>query len=155
MGNFSAISLREQVAFEEMIMTMKGKFKHVQWWSTIQPISTKLSHKKGHDVRFTICTRPSRLVGFFMVLVHWNNSPQGDMSLHSDALYCMNPTQKAFVLSSLCCVLNGETINTNCIVFGLTRPELEPTIYRTRVEHANDYATNAVKTRITIDFNSY
>jgi hypothetical protein len=30
------------------------------------------------------------------------------------------------------------------IVFGLTRPGLEPTIYRTRGEHANDYATDAV-----------
>jgi hypothetical protein len=30
------------------------------------------------------------------------------------------------------------------LVFGLTQSGLEPTIYRTRGEHANNYATNAV-----------
>jgi hypothetical protein len=35
-------------------------------------------------------------------------------------------------------------INTNFIVFGLTRSGLEPTIYRTQGEHANHYATDAV-----------
>jgi cytochrome c oxidase subunit IV len=33
--------------------------------------------------------------------------------------------------------VSGEATNTNCIVFGLTRPGLEPTIYQTRGEHAN------------------
>jgi hypothetical protein len=37
-----------------------------------------------------------------------------------------------------------EATNTSFIVFGLTRPGLEPTIYRTRGEHANHYATDAV-----------
>ena len=32
------------------------------------------------------CTRTKCLVGFFIVLAHWNNSPQIDMSRHSDAL---------------------------------------------------------------------
>jgi hypothetical protein len=31
------------------------------------------------------------------------------------------------------------------IVFGLTRPRLEPTIYRTRDEHATYYTTDVVK----------
>ena len=34
-------------------------------------------------------------------------------------------------------MLIGEAANTNFIVFGLTWPGLEPTIYRTRGEHAN------------------
>ena len=38
----------------------------------------------------------------------------------------------------------GEETNTNCIVFGLTRSWLEPTIYRTWDEHAFHYATYAV-----------
>ena len=38
----------------------------------------------------------------------------------------------------------GEAANTNCMVFGWTRPGLEPTIYRTRGKHANHYATDAV-----------
>jgi hypothetical protein len=41
-------------------------------------------------------------------------------------------------------MLSGETTNTNFIVFGLTQPGLEPTIYCTRGEHANQYATNAI-----------
>jgi hypothetical protein len=39
---------------------------------------------------------------------------------------------------------SGEALNTNFIVFGLTRSELEPTIYHTRGEHANHYTTDAV-----------
>ena len=44
---------------------------------------------------------------------------------------------------SKCCMLSGEATNTNFIVFGLTRPGLEPTIYYTRDEHTNHYATDA------------
>jgi hypothetical protein len=39
---------------------------------------------------------------------------------------------------------NGETINTKFTVFVLTWPGLEPTIYRTRGEHANHYTNDAV-----------
>jgi hypothetical protein len=42
-------------------------------------------------------------------------------------------------------VRSGEATNTNFIFFGLTRPVLELTIYRTRVKHANHYATVAVE----------
>ena len=38
-------------------------------------------------------------------------------------------------------MLSGGATNTNFIVFGLTRWELEPT----RGEHANHYTTNAVE----------
>ena len=41
-------------------------------------------------------------------------------------------------------MLSGEATNTNFIVFGLTRPGFEPTIYRTRGEHVYHYATDAV-----------
>jgi hypothetical protein len=40
--------------------------------------------------------------------------------------------------------INGEAINTNCIIFGFTRPGLEPTIYSTRGEHANHYPSGAI-----------
>ena len=42
-------------------------------------------------------------------------------------------------------MLSGEATNTNFIVFGLTRPGLELTIYRTWGEHANHYTTDAVQ----------
>jgi hypothetical protein len=43
--------------------------------------------------------------------------------------------------------LSGEAANTNFIVFGLTRPGFEPTIYRTRGEHANN--TSFMRTDIS------
>ena len=36
-------------------------------------------------------------------------------------------------------MLSGEATNTNFIVFGLTRPWLEPAIYPIRDEHASQY----------------
>jgi hypothetical protein len=36
------------------------------------------------------------------------------------------PRQPVFALVPLYCVLRGETVNTNCIVFGLTGSVLEP-----------------------------
>jgi hypothetical protein len=44
-------------------------------------------------------------------------------------------------------VLSGEAKNTNVIVFGLTRLGLELTIYRTREEHANHHATDAIENK--------
>jgi hypothetical protein len=38
--------------------------------------------------------------------------------------------------------LSGEATHTNVIVFGLTRPGFESTIYHTRGEHANHYAND-------------
>ena len=43
-------------------------------------------------------------------------------------------------------MLIGEATNTNFIIFGLTQTGLEPTIYRTRNEHTNHYATDAIHT---------
>ena len=40
-------------------------------------------------------------------------------------------------------MLSRKAADTNFIVFGLTWPELEPTIYRTQGEHPNHYTTNA------------
>jgi hypothetical protein len=47
-------------------------------------------------------------------------------------------------------VLSGEATNTNFIVFGLTRPGIDPTIYRTRDEHANHYTTDAVSRKLQL-----
>jgi hypothetical protein len=54
-------------------------------------------------------------------------------------------SQPVFSLSPECCVLSGEATNTSFIVFGLTRSWIEPNINRTRGEHANHYAIDAVK----------
>jgi hypothetical protein len=44
-------------------------------------------------------------------------------------------------LRSKCCVLSGEATQRNSIVFGLTRPGLEPMIYHNKGEHAYHYIT--------------
>jgi hypothetical protein len=43
----------------------------------------------------------------------------------------MIPSQPVFAVIPLWCVLSEEATNTNFMVFGLTRPGLEPTIYTT------------------------
>jgi hypothetical protein len=48
-------------------------------------------------------------------------------------------------------VFSGEATNTNFVVLDLTREEFEPTIYRTRGEHANHYTTDAVNFGIGFD----
>ena len=54
------------------------------------------------------------------------------------------PSQPVFGPSPKYCVLSGEATHTNFIVFDSTRTGFEPMIYRTRGEHANHYATDAV-----------
>ena len=54
------------------------------------------------------------------------------------------PSKSVFVLFPYCCVLSREATNTNVIVFGLTQSGFVPSIYHTRGEHANHYATDAI-----------
>jgi hypothetical protein len=61
------------------------------------------------------------------------------MLLHSNTLL-FRANQSLFLLLNAAC-FSGEATNTNFIVFGLIRLGREPTIYRTRDEHANHYTT--------------
>ena len=75
----------------------------------------------------------------FILLVHWHNIPRIDMLLHSNTLSWFRANQSLLFLLNAACL-----INTNFIVFGLTRTELEPSIYHTRGKHAYHYnITNA------------
>ena len=70
-----------------------------------------------------------------IVLPHWNNiGLSSTQTYYSDSESCS--------LTHQCCVLNGDSVYTNCIVFVLTRPTLESTIYRIRVDYANHYTTD-------------
>ena len=64
------------------------------------------------------------------------------MSLHSDTLFWFRANQSLLFLFNAVCLAKKQQIPI--LVFGLTRPGLEPTIYRTRCEHANHYATDFV-----------
>ena len=64
------------------------------------------------------------------------------MSLHSDTLFWFRANQSLVFLLNAACLAEKQQIPI--LVFGLTRPGLEPTFYRSRGEHANHYATDAV-----------
>ena len=63
------------------------------------------------------------------MLAHWNNSPRVDMSLHSDTFW-IRANQSLLLFLNAACLDSIEATNTNCIVCGQTRPEVESTIYR-------------------------
>ena len=80
----------------------------------------------------------------FIVLAHWDNSPQVDMP--APPLWHINliQSQPVFALTPYYYMLSGEAAKTNFIVFGLTRPGLKSTIYHIRGKHANHYITDVV-----------
>jgi hypothetical protein len=82
---------------------------------------------------FTTISRPARLVIFFIVLAHWNNSQRIEMSSHSDTWFRANQSL-LFLLNAVCL---AEKQQIPILVFGLTRTGLEPMIYHTQGEHAN------------------
>jgi hypothetical protein len=70
------------------------------------------------------------------------------MSLHLNISSWVRVNQSLF---PYCYVHSGEATNTNCLVFNFTRLGLEPTIYRTRGEHANHYTIVAVEVHTMIE----
>ena len=62
------------------------------------------------------------------------------MSPHLDTLSWFRADQSFLFLLNAACLPEKQQISI-CIVVGMTRPGLEPTIYRTRGEHSNHYAT--------------
>jgi len=70
------------------------------------------------------------------------------MSLRSDTLFWFRADQSLLFLLNAARLAAKQQM-PNFIVFGFTRPRLEPTFYRTRDEHANNYATDAVQIKRT------
>ena len=89
-----------------------------------------------------LCSRPRRLVFFHSASSLKQQSPGRHVAPLGHII--LIPSQPVCILIPYSCVLSGEATNTNFIVFGLTRPGVEPTIYHTRGEHANHYTTDAV-----------
>jgi len=82
-----------------------------------------------------LCTRPTRLVGFYCASSLKQQSADRHVA-HSDNII--------LIPSSFSLMLSGEATNTNFIVFVLIRSGLEPTIYRTRGEYVKHRTTDAV-----------
>jgi hypothetical protein len=66
------------------------------------------------------------------------------MSPNSHTLSLSRADQSLLFLFNAACLPEKQQISI-FIVFGMTRPGLEPTIYRTRGKHSNHYATDAVR----------
>ena len=77
------------------------------------------------------------LTEIFIVLAHWNNSPW------IDTLFWFRDNQSLLFLLNDACLAEKQQMAIY-ILFGLTQSGLELTIYRTRGEHADHHATNAV-----------
>jgi hypothetical protein len=76
------------------------------------------------------CSRPTRWVGFFIVLAHWNNSPWVDMSLHSDTLVWFRANQSLLFLLNAACLAEKQHIP---ILMSLVwHDRARPTIYHRR-----------------------
>jgi hypothetical protein len=75
------------------------------------------------------------------VLAHWNNSSRVDMSLHSDTLFWFRANQSLLFLRNAASLAEKQQIP---ILYSLDWPDLgsNSQSYRTRGEHASDYATD-------------
>ena len=84
-----------------------------------------------------LCTRPTCLVGFLIVLAHWNNSPGVDMVLHYDTLFWFWANQSLPLLLNVVSQAERCKYKCYCVWFDLTWPGLKSMIYCTRGENRN------------------
>jgi hypothetical protein len=116
-----------------------------------------ISNKTKYDYNLTIMKSPKSATDnrlnedfalwrwIFIVLVHWNNSPRVDMSLHSSTLFWFRANQSLLFLLNAACLAEKQEIP---ILYSLVWPDRgsKSTIYPTRGKHTNHYATDAVLT---------
>ena len=111
MSHFSAISLREQVIFDEMMILM---------------MSTSYS--------------TNTLSWIFILLADWNTSSLVEMLLHSRHIILIS-SNTVSVPTTGCCMLSKEVTNTNCIDFVLIQLGLKSTTYCTCGQYTNHNTT--------------
>jgi hypothetical protein len=88
------------------------------------------------------CTNPTYLVVF--LCASSLKQQTADIHVAPHGFTILIPSQLIFALPPYCCVLSWEATNANCVVFCLTRQMLEPEIYSTRGEHANNHTIDEV-----------
>jgi hypothetical protein len=98
-----------------------------------------------------LCTRSTRLVGFFIVLAHWNNSPRVDMSLHSDTLSWFGANQSLLFLLNDVYLAEKQQIEILSLI-RLDRGS-NPLSTVLECEHTNHYPNDAVKKCSSIAMN--
>jgi hypothetical protein len=110
-----------------------------QFFSTIS-WREQVNFQCSDEVRFVLDQHARN----FIVLDHFLKQRSTDRHVASVGHIILIPSQPVFALSPKFCAFFGEATDTNFVVFCLTRSGLEPTIYRTRDEHANHYTIDAV-----------
>ena len=79
------------------------------------------------------------LISWIFISGHLTETTIRGLTCYSTRTYYLDSEPTS--LRSKCCVLSGEATKRNSIVFGLTRPGLEPMIYHNKGEHAYHYIT--------------
>ena len=123
--------------------------KHGGWVSNccLAPIQLYHGENKLMFNEMKMTNTPSWL---FIVLAHWNNSPRVDMSPHSDTFSWFRANQSLLFLLNAASLVESNKYLFYSLCFH-TRSGLEPTIYRTRGEHANYYTMDAVLLSLRCD----
>ena len=101
----------------------------------------RTSYIRWYDIRLALNQQDK--YNFYFARSHMNNSSRVGVLLHSDIISWFR-ANKSLILLFKATYLAEKATNKNFIVFGFTRPGLEPTIYRTQSEHANHYTTDAI-----------
>ena len=96
---------------------------------------------------FYKCTRPINLLGFFFYCVSSlkQQSPGGHAA--PPGHFILISRQSALFFLLIAAGVEKQQNTTNFIVFGLTWPGFEPTIYCTQGYHASHSTTDAVLTK--------
>jgi len=76
------------------------------------------------------------------MLAHWNNSPQIDMSPHSDTVSWFWANQSLLFLLNTACLVQNQKYEIYSLWFDPTG--VESTMYRTWDEQANHYTNDTV-----------
>ena len=91
------------------------------------------------------------------MLAHEINNLQEDVPFYQDTLFWLWADQSMLLLLNAACLAEKQHVPV-FKVFGLTRPWIESTTFRTRGKHANHYTTQAVlgwKSRVMFIIDKY
>ena len=109
LASYCLLTFSQQDAFLELLQVSDRLFFNVD--------STFVQLYHGENKLFSMkwwwgprCTRPTRLVGLFIVLARWNNSPRIEMSPHSDILSWFRDKQSLLFLLSAACLADKQQI---------------------------------------------
>ena len=108
-------------------------------WATFQLYNSNIELHFEEIMMMSTTYKTSILSSIFIALTHCNKSPLGQI-----VLIPVQPVICSYSVMSFDFDHRREATNTNFIVFGLTRPGFESTIYRTRCH--NEESSNLLLT---------